>query len=96
MLNFSGAKIFAPLFMGAKISHPCAQISHPCAQIFVTLFMGAKFSHLCFFSNFVPLTSDDHNFFVRTSFEVFLDSMESPLSQESIFMLVEDKWGSQP
>ena len=41
----------------------------------------------------MPLTSDDHNFFVRTPFEVFLDSMESPLSQESRFMSVEDKWG---
>ena len=48
------------------------------------------------FSSFVPLTSDDHNFFIRTPFEVFLDSMESPLSQESRFMPVEDKWGSQP
>ena len=62
---------------------------------------GAKFSpmnsgvnfrtHVRKFSNFVPLTSDDHNFFVRTPFEVFLDSMESPLSQESRFMPVEDK-----
>ena len=68
---------------------------------------GCEFSHHCswvrnfrtrvqkFFS-FVSLTSDKHNFFVRTSFEVFLDSMESPLSQESRFMPVEDKWGSQP
>ena len=29
-------------------------------------------------------TSDGHNFFVRTSFLMFLDSMESPLSLESI------------
>ena len=47
-------------------------------------------------SSFVSLTSDEHNFFVRTPFEVFLDSMESPLSQESRFMPVEDKWGSKP
>ena len=47
-------------------------------------------------SSFVSLTSDEHNFFVRTPFEVFLDSMESPLSQEYRFMPVEDKWGSQP
>ena len=67
-----------------------------CAKILATLFMGAKFSHLCLFSSFVLLTSDDHNFFVRTPFEVFFDSMEIPLSQESRFMPVEDKWGSQP
>ena len=47
-------------------------------------------------SRFVSLTSDEHNFFVRTPFEMFLDSMESPLSQKSRFMPVEDKWGSQP
>ena len=34
-------------------------------------------------------TSESHNFFVRTPFWVFLDSMESPLSQESIHMLEE-------
>ena len=31
-----------------------------------------------------PLTSDDHNFFVRISFWILLDSMERPLSIESI------------
>ena len=31
-----------------------------------------------------PPTSEGHNFFVRTPIRVFLDSMESPLSQESI------------
>ena len=39
------------------------------------------FASLCF--GFWPPTSDDHNFLVRTSFWVFLDSMESPLSQKS-------------
>ena len=29
-------------------------------------------------------TSDGHNFFVRTLFQMFLDSMEIPLSLESI------------
>ena len=59
--------------------------------------MGANFrTRVRKFSSFVPLTLDDHNFFVRTPFEVFLDSMERPLSQESRFMHVEDKWGSQP
>ena len=68
--------------------HGC-EISHQ--------FMGAKFSHQCAkIFQFVSLTSDEHNFFVRTPFEVFLDSMESSLSQESRFMLVEDKWGSKP
>ena len=37
-----------------------------------------------------PPTSDDHNFFVQTSFWVFLDSMKSPLSQYSIHIPVED------
>ena len=36
-----------------------------------------------------PPTSEGHNFFFRTPFRVFLDSMESPLSQNSIHMLVE-------
>ena len=31
-----------------------------------------------------PSTSDGHNFFVRTLFQMFLDSMESPLNPESI------------
>ena len=31
-----------------------------------------------------PPTSDGHNFFVRTPFWMFLDSMEIPLSIESI------------
>ena len=31
-----------------------------------------------------PPTSDDHNFLVRAPFSVFLDSMEIPLSLESI------------
>ena len=70
------------------------------------LFMGANFrtsswvrnfrTRVQKIPNFVSLTSDDHNFFVRTPFEVFLDSMEIPLNQESRFMPVEDKWGSQP
>ena len=34
-----------------------------------------------------PPTSDDHNFFVRTPFRVFLDPMESPLSQDSSHVL---------
>ena len=64
---------------------------------FAPLFMGAKFSHQCAkIFQFVSLTSDEHNFFVRTPFKVFLDSMESSLSQESRFMPVEDKWGSKP
>ena len=33
-----------------------------------------------------PPTSDGHNFFIRTPFRVFLDSMESPFSQDSIHM----------
>ena len=37
-----------------------------------------------------PLTSDDHNFFVRAPFRVFLDSMESPVSLYYIDVPVED------
>ena len=37
-----------------------------------------------------PPTLEGHNFFVQTSFKVLLDSMESPLSQESIRVPVED------
>ena len=37
-----------------------------------------------------PPTLEGHNFLVRTPFRVFLDSMESPLSQDSIRMSVED------
>ena len=40
-------------------------------------------------------TSDDYNFFVRTPFLVFLDSMESPLSQKSIHMHVDGNWCPQ-
>ena len=36
-----------------------------------------------------PPTSEGHNFFVRTPIWVFLDSMESPLSQDSSHMHVE-------
>ena len=37
-----------------------------------------------------PPISKGHNFFVRTPFRVFLDSMESQLSQEYIHMPDED------
>ena len=42
-----------------------------------------------------PPTSEGHNFFVRTLFQVFLDSMEIPLSQDSIHMPVDGSrcWG---
>ena len=36
-----------------------------------------------------PPTLEGHNFFIRTRFWVFLDSMEIPLSQESINMSLE-------
>ena len=35
-------------------------------------------------------TSEGHNFFVRTSIQVFLDSMEIPLSQDFSHVPVED------
>ena len=37
-----------------------------------------------------PSTSDGHNFFVRTSFQVFLDFMENLLSRDSSHMPMED------
>ena len=37
-----------------------------------------------------PLTSEGNNFFVRTSFRVFLDSIESPLSKYSIHVILEN------
>ena len=37
-----------------------------------------------------PPTSDGHNFFVRTLFRVFLDSMEIPLSQDPSHVPMED------
>ena len=37
-----------------------------------------------------PPTLDDHNFFIRTPFWVFLDSMEIPFSQYFIHVPVED------
>ena len=46
--------------------------------------------HNCHFSNCWPSNSDGHNFFVRTPFRVFLDSMEIPLSQDSSRMPLED------
>ena len=39
-------------------------------------------------------TSDDHNFLVRSPFQVFLDSMESSLSLESDHMPVDGIWCS--
>ena len=38
----------------------------------------------------LPVTLESHNSLVRTPFRVLLDYMESPMSQESIHMLVED------
>ena len=37
----------------------------------------------------MPPTSDSHNFFGRALFWVFLDSMESPLSLESIHIYLD-------
>ena len=49
-----------------------------------------------------PPTSEGHNFFVRIPIQVFLDSMESSLSQYSILMHMEGigywiwlEWGVQ-
>ena len=40
-----------------------------------------------------PPTLGGHNVFVRTPFQVLLDSMENPLSPEFIHILVEDSGG---
>ena len=42
------------------------------------------------FDYVLPSNLEGHNFFVRTPFWVFLNSMEIPLSQETIYMPVED------
>ena len=44
-------------------------------------------------SSAVP-TSDDHNFLIRSPFQVLLDSMESSLSLESDHMPVDGIWCS--
>ena len=51
--------------------------------------------HNCHFSDCWPPISDDHNFLVQTPFWVFLDSVESPWSQESRHVLVEGNLCSQ-
>ena len=94
MRNFSSAKIFASLFMGLNFRitvHGCSNFRTHVRNFRNTIHGCEIFAPCVLFSNFVPLTSDDHNFFVRTPFEVFLDSMESSLSQESRFMPVENK-----
>ena len=44
----------------------------------------------------LPPTLDDHIFHVRTPFGVFLDSIESPLSQDSFHVPVEGSECPQP
>ena len=51
---------------------------------------SSSVGHNCHFSDCWPPTSDSHNFFVRTPFRVFLDSMESSLSQDSSHMPMVD------
>ena len=46
--------------------------------------------HNCHFSDCWPPTSDGHNFFVRTPFQVFLNSMERPLSLKFIHIYLDD------
>ena len=43
----------------------------------------------------LPPNSEGHNYFVRTLFRVFSDSMKSPLTQDSIHMPVDGSgcWG---
>ena len=51
---------------------------------------AARVGHNCHFSDCWPPTSNGHNFFVRTLFRVFLDSMEIPLSLEFIHIYLDD------
>ena len=44
----------------------------------------------------LPPTSDYHSFCVQTPFGVFLGSIESPLSQDSLYVLVEGSGCPQP
>ena len=46
--------------------------------------------HNCHFSDCWSSNSDGHNFFVRTPFWVFLDSMEKYLSLELINIQIDD------
>ena len=50
----------------------------------------ARFVQLGLTIHVRPPTSDGHSFFARTPFRVFLNSMESPLSQDSIHVPVEN------
>ena len=52
------------------------------------LFQGARRLGLAI--HVWPPTSDSHNFFVRTPFWVFLDSMKIPLSLESIHIYLDE------
>ena len=85
---FSWVRNFAPVH-GCEFSHGSEFLHH---YSWVRNFR----TRVQKFFSFVSLTLDEHKFFVGTPFEVFLDSMKSPLSQEFRFMPVEDKWGSQP
>ena len=59
----------------------------PCSKL--VFLPSVKMGHSGHIFYCVPPTSDDHIFRVRTPFGVFLDSMESSLSQEYIHMPVE-------
>ena len=56
---------------------------------------SVQMGHSGHISDCVPPTSDDHIFRVQTLFWVFLDSMESPLSQDYFHVPVEGSEGSQ-
>ena len=66
----------------------------PCSKlVFVpSVHVGHK-GHFLFC---LPLTLDNHIFHVRTLFGVFLDSMESPLNQESFHVPLEGSGCPQP
>ena len=68
------------LVEGSWCPQPCFKV------VFVS---SVHMGHSGHISDRVPPTSEVHIFHVRTPFQVFLDSMESPLSQDAFHIPVE-------
>ena len=62
---------------------------HPQPFLKLVFVPSLQVGHRGHFLFCLPPTSDDHIFRVRTPFGVFLNSMESPLSQDSFHVPVE-------
>ena len=66
----------------------------PCLKL--VFIPSVQVGHKGHFLFCLPPTLDDHIFHVPTSFGVFLDSMESPLSPDSLHMPMEGSGCPQP